>query len=306
MLEAGQMVGKYEIIRPLGEGGEGCVYLARDSALFRMAAVKQIGGGMIATGEEIGEADGRGNGQKARTEILQEAAFLRDLRHPMLPVVYDLLYMQGWYLVMEYMEGISLHNYIEKTGGVGEEQGRVWAEELLSILEYLHTRKPPVIYRDLKPDNIIVCSDRHLRLVDLGAACLKSYGEGTRAVMALTPGYGAPEQQAVSGRIVYADERSDIYAFGRVLYYMLTGADPGRPPYGSLPVSVYDPLLGENLERVIEGCTREDPGGRYQAVDEIRRDLFGQKRGKRGYRHKNFLRHMEKQVWLTEKRTAGL
>lgn len=315
MLETGQMVGKYEIIRLLGAGGEGNVYLARDTALSRLAAVKQMAVGMggmagsdrtLTAGREFKETDGRENGQKGKTDILQEAVFLRDLRHPMLPVVYDLLYEDGWYLVMEYMEGISLHNYIKRIGGVGEAQGRIWAAALLSLLEYLHNRKPPVIYRDLKPDNIIVCPDKRLRLVDLGAACLKDYGEGAKTWMALTPGYGAPEQQAAAGGTACADERSDIYAFGKVLYYMLTGADPGRPPYGSLAVSVYDPLAGDDLERVIQKCTRENPEERYQMVEEIRRDLSDRKQGKRVCRRKNFIRHMEKRVWLTEKQTVGL
>lgn len=324
MLETGQKIGKYEIIGLLGAGGEGSVYLAKDMALSRLAAIKQVAvkqmavkqmavrEGMagidrvLSAGEENRETNGGESGQKGEMEILQEAAFLRDLQHPMLPIVYDLLYVDDWYLVMEYIEGISLHNYIEKRGGVGEEQGCIWAETLLSFLEYLHNRKPPVIYRDLKPDNMIVCPDKRLRLVDLGAACLKSYGENTKTRMALTPGYGAPEQQAVSGKTAYADERSDIYAFGKVLYYILTGADPGRPPYGSLPVSVYDPLTGDDLERIIQKCTRENPEERYQVVEEIRDDLSGRKQEKRGYRRKNFLRHMEKKVWLTEQPTAGL
>lgn len=292
MLETGRTVGKYKIIRPLGAGGEGCVYLARDCALSRLTAVKRIGAEKSGAGE-----DG---------EIIREAAFLRDLRHSMLPVVYDLLYEDGWYLVMEYIDGISLHNYISKQGGVGEEQGCIWAEALLTILKYLHTRKPPVIYRDLKPDNIIVCRDKKLRLVDLGAACLKGYGESVDKQMALTPEYAAPEQQAAAGGCAYADERSDIYAFGRILYYMLTGADLSRPPYGDLPIGVYDPLLGEGLERMIRKCTREDPGERYQVVEEILRDLRKKDRYKRGCGRRNFVRHIEKRIWLTEKRTEGL
>lgn len=294
-LETGMRVGKYEIIKPLGAGKEGCVYLVRDSTLSRLAALKQIG-------EEAGAAQA----QPVGGEVIPEAAFLRDLRHSMLPVVYDLLYEDGWYLVMEYIEGISLHNYIEKKGPVGEAQGIVWAEELLSILEYLHNRKPPVIYRDLKPENMIVCPDRHLRLVDLGAACLKSYGQGADKRMALTPGYGAPEQQAGARQPVYADERSDIYAFGRILHYMLTGADPTKPPYGELPASAYNPLLGDDIDRVIQKCTRKEPGERYQVVEEIRRDLSGRGRYQRGCRQKSFLRHMEKRIWLTQKKTAGL
>lgn len=287
MLETGQKVGKYEIIRMLGEGGTGRVYLARDCTLLRLSAVKQMRG-------------------EHEEWVLREAGFLRDLRHPMLPMVYDLLREKDWYLAMEYVEGISLHNYIKKTGPVGEEIGRIWAESLLSILEYLHNRKPPVIYRDLKPENIMVCQDKSLRLVDFGAACLKDFGEDTGRGMALTRGYGAPEQQAVTGRPVYADERSDIYAFGRVLYYMLTGANPGEPPYGSLPVSAYNPLLGKAIERVIEKCTRENPLERYQIAGEIRQDLSLKSRGSRRDKRKAFVRHVEKRVWLTEKVTAGL
>lgn len=307
MLEAGQMVGKYEIIRPLGAGGEGCVYLARDCVLSRLVAVKHIEDGRFGNqaADVTRKRGGLGEGVAEET-VMEEAGFLRDMRHPMLPVVYDLYYVDGCYLVMEYIEGISLHNYIERKGAAGEEKGRIWAEALLSILAYLHTRKPPVIYRDLKPDNIMVCPDKSLRLVDLGAACLKNCGEGAESQMALTPGYGAPEQWPGKGKTVCADERSDIYAFGRVLYYMLTGADPGKPPYGSLSIRVYNPLLGEDLERVIQKCTKESPGERYQVAEEIRRDLSAQGQRKRRRGQRNFLRHIEKRVWLTEKRMTGL
>lgn len=306
MTQIPQKVGKYEIIRPLGTGGEGSVYLARDSVLSRLAAVKRLEGGKAWKGEQTGKGEQAGEGAAQGATGSLEADFLRDLHHPMLPVIYDLLYEDGCYLIMEYIEGISLHNYIEKTGGTGEERGYLWAMALLEILEYLHTRKPPVIYRDLKPQNIIVCPDKNLRLVDLGGACLKSYGEGMDKRMAVSPGYGAPEQQAGTGGCVYADERSDIFAFGRVLFYILTGADPGQPPYGSLPVGVYDPLLGEGFNRVIRKCTREEPGQRYQVVEEIRRDLSGISRNGKSYGRRSFLKHVEKRVWLTEKKMTGL
>lgn len=322
MLEAGQMAGKYEIIKPLGAGGEGCVYLAKDGTLSRLVAVKRMEGRrnekpeeaekdtvreVFLAAEEITEEAAEDMSEDTTgEEVLPEAAFLRDLGHPMLPVVYDLFYEDGWYLVLEYIEGISLHNYIKKTGYVEEEQGRIWAKALLEILEYFHTRKPPVIYRDLKPGNIMVCPDKSLRLVDLGAACLKSYEKDRDLQMALTSGYGAPEQRAGIGGHIYADERSDIYALGRVLYYMMTGADPGKPPYGNLPVHVYNPLIGEEMERVIDKCTRENPEERYQVVEEIRQDLSRKnRRGGRG-RRRDFLRHMEKRVWLTQKQTEGL
>lgn len=288
-----QYIGKYEVIRKLGQGSEGSVYLARDEALNRLTAIKEVQG-------ELGEAD-----------------LLKWLKHPMLPVVYDLLWDNAWYLVMEYIQGVTLHEYIERNGAVEEERARMWAKQLLDILTYLHTRKPPVIYRDLKPDNIMVCPDGRLRLVDFGAADRRCFGAERRTLMAVTPGYGAPEQMemryfesairaAETAQLhavarVYADERSDIYALGKVLYYMVTGADPAKPPYTSLSIRDYRPLLSEALEQIIRKCIHEDPVERYQVASEIQADLEKCGRRKHRMRRRAFIRIVEKRVWLTEK-----
>lgn len=271
--EENRRLGKYRIIRTLGQGGEGCVYLARDESLSRLVAVK---------------------GLRNRT---REAAFLRDLRHPMLPVVYELFYEEGWYLVMEYIDGISLHNYIRAKGSVEEEQARLWAAALLDVLSYLHTRETPVIYRDLKPDNIMVCRNGSLRLVDFGAAGFHRFGEGGEGRMAYTSGFAAPEQKGAGGEKAWADERSDIYACGKTLYYMLTGADPGVESCTALPLSAYNPLLSAELERIVRRCIAEEPEARYQAAAEAMRDL--QKRGRyRSGRKRDFVRHVENRFVL--------
>ncbi|MDE7131223.1 MAG: serine/threonine protein kinase [Lachnospiraceae bacterium] len=301
-----EYIGKYTVIRCLGRGGEGTVYLARDEDLHRLVAVKQVRGQREnQCGMENGEAD-----------------FLRQLKHPMLPVIYELLWDEGWYLVMEFIQGVTLQDYIDRNGYVSEEQACVWAEQLLDVTEYLHTRKPPVIYRDFKPDNIMVCPDGHLRLVDFGAAAIRNYGVKDGTVMAMTPGYGAPEQygsarnprehepseefeEGIIGKRTYADERSDIYALGKVMYYMLTGADPSEPPYTSLPIRDYQPLVHPWLERVVRKCIEDDPGKRYQMAEEIRREL--QRCGKRRYRRRSsFIRVVEKKVWLTEMYTERI
>lgn len=306
-------LGKYRMIKPLGQGGEGCVWLAEDEGLSRMAAVKRLW-------------------DEDEERIRNEAAFLRDLRHPMLPVVYELFYAQGsvmdiaalqdapraadgesfpclmeegWYLVMEYIDGISLHKYIETEGILEEGQIRLWAAALLDVLGYLHTRKTPVIYRDLKPDNIMVCRDGSLKLVDFGAAVFRSFGDGREGGMAYTAGYAAPEQRGTGGGCAYADERSDIYAFGKILYYMGTGADPGIPPYTVLPAALYNPLLSEGLERVINRCISEDPGARYQVAGEVLTDIQEQSLRRIG-RRRGFVQYVEKQVYLTEKEGVGL
>lgn len=311
-MDEGQHLGKYRIIRALGQGGEGGVYLAEDESLSRYVALKCLRGQEEACGGKDGEKrHSVENGEEAcGGRIKEEAAFLRDLRHPMLPVVYELLYEDGWYLVMEYVDGVSLHNYIERQGSVSEAQARLWAAALLDVLDYLHTRETPVIYRDLKPDNIMVSRDGSLKLVDFGAAAQRSFGEERVGRMAFSDGFAAPEQRGEDGLGIRADERSDLYAFGRTLYYMVTGVVPGDSPGTSFPPSYYNPLLSEELEEIIRRCTEEEPEARYQVAGEVMRDLCGtggrSKRGrgkcgrrKRAGRHE-FVRHIEKQICLTD------
>ena len=271
-----KQLGKYRIIRELGHGGEGSVSLAEDESLGRLVAGKREQEEKKEEKEKEKERREPEKEPEKREEpkrgerIREEAAFLRDLRHPMLPVVYELLWEEGWYLVMEYVDGISLHNYIRKQGRVEEAQARLWAAALLDVLDYLHTRETPVIYRDLKPDNIMVCRDGGLKLGDFGAAGLRSFGEGSGMRMAFSAGFAAPEQRGEDGRGIRADERSDLYAFGKTLYYMVTGTVPGKGSGMSFPVSYYNPLLSEELEEIIDRCTREEPEARYQVAGEGR------------------------------------
>lgn len=274
-------LGKYRILGMLGWGGEGCVYLAEDESLSRLAAVKRLWN----------------SGDEDSGQIVREAAFLRDLRHPMLPVIYELFHEDGWYLSMEYIAGISLHKYIKTRGPVGEGQARLWAAALLEVLSYLHGRETPVIYRDLRPNNIMVCRDGTIRLVDFGAAAFHGFGESGEARMVYTAGFAAPEQCREAGKRAWADERSDIYAFGKTLYYMVTGADPGIFSCTALPVYAYNPLLSGELERIIRRCTAKEPDARYQVAEEVMRDLEKRERN-RGGRRREFVRHVEKQICL--------
>ena len=283
----GHYVGKYEIIRKLGQGGEGSVFLAKDRDLKRFAAVKRVGGPPQSTDRETD------------MRIVKEADFLQQLKHPMLPVVYDLLWEDAWYLVMEYVEGVTLREYTDRNGPFPEKTVCLWAGQLLDILAYLHTRKPPVIYRDLKPDNIMVCPDGNLKLVDFGAAYRSCFGDGIERGMAATAGYAAPEQMRRTGAC--ADERSDIYAFGRILYYAVTGSDPAKPPYAARPIYEYQPLLSKRLGKLIQKCTADDPRKRYQTAPKVRRDLAGCGRGRGRFGRRGFVRAAEKKIWLTEK-----
>ncbi len=288
---------RYELCKKIGAGGSGAVYLAWDRHLERFVAVKEE----LRTAETESFA-------KDGDFLREEMKMLKALQHPMLPAVYDYFGETEQYLVMEYIPGESLHNFIEREGAVPEGQACQWALQLLNLLSYLHARKPPVIYRDLKPANIILCPDGNLRVVDFGAARQACYDGRRPEHLAGTAGYAAPEQ--LCGK---ADERSDLYTLGATLYHMLTGHDPGRPPYGLRPVRSMRPEVSQELEWIVAKCTGAEPVRRYQTAEELRKDLEKRKFSGRkfffrrfGSRKRHVLRRMEKKIWLTEKRNVGL
>ena len=157
-----QLIGnKFEILKNLGEGGTGEVLLARDIHLNRLVAVKKIK-----------------KENEQREQARKEMEFLRELTHPNLPAVYDFWEEKEWlYLVMEYVEGITLEQFLKKNRKVEPEQAISWGIKLTEVLGYLHSRKPPVLYRDLKPGNIMIKPGGELKLIDLGA-CMKSVESG--------------------------------------------------------------------------------------------------------------------------------
>lgn len=290
---------KYELKKCIGEGGSGRVYLAWDRHLECLVAIKE---------------DKLSKIPDSMDNLKKEMEFLRSLKHPMLPAVIDYFAIDRRYLVMEYIKGVSLHNYIKREGKIPETQACVWALQLLELLEYLHGQKPAIIYRDLKPENIILCPDSKLRVVDFGSAFCMHYNGRLQENVAGTVGYAAPEQLDVSGKYnAAADERSDIYNFGATLYHMLTGFNPSLPPYGIRPPRFIAPELTAGIEKIVLKCTETDPKKRYQSVGEIKRDLMRRKymKGKRyfffsGKRSQYLIKRLEKNIFLTDKKTVGL
>lgn len=287
------LAGKYELRKVIGEGGSGLVYLAWDRNLERFVAIK------AAKAEEY--------------QLKTEMEMLRKLKHAMLPELYDYFYEENWYLVMEYIEGIGLHKVIEQEEKIPEEQACEWIEEILSLFVYLHEQKPSVIYRDLKPENIMVCPDGRLRMVDFGAALSLQYIGKQPDHLAGTYGYAAPEQFAAGWQGENSlDERSDIYTVGAVLYHMLTGYHPLKPPYGIRPVRSLNPELSYGIEWIVKKCTEKEPSKRYQSIEELKSDLQNKERAGRKWRHSMRkqqvygLKRLEKKIWLTEKKTIGL
>lgn len=286
------LAGKYELQEQIGEGGYSIVYLAWDRHIERHVAIKMQKEQKKDNTEEI---------------LRNEMENLKALSHPMMPTVYDFFREDRWYLVMEYIEGESLHNFINREGKLSEKLACEWAGQLLSLLSYLHGHKPPMIYRDLKPENIMVCTDGRLKVVDFGTAfCARYDYDGNRLEkMAGTLGYAAPEQLIGGSLGNVADERSDIYNFGTTLYHMLTGSIPPVQMHGCLSVRKVNPALTQGIDRIVKKCTAADPSLRYQSVEEIKRDLdkikyqYIQKKS-------SILRRIERKVWLTDKKAVGL
>lgn len=278
---------RYEVWEEIGEGGCAKVYLGWDRHILRPVALKRL----------------KSQDSSAVRRFQEEAAFLKGLRHPMIPVVYDLFEQNGWYLVMEYVEGVSLQEHIAKNGRMEEGAARAGAVSLLKCLSYLHNRIPSVIYCDLKPGNIIVCRDGTWKLVDWGGAFAMRYGGDSPKITAGTHGYAAPEQTGESGmENLRVDARSDLYAFGKTLYYAVTGADPAKPPYGKLSIRCYEPTLSGGMQNLITVCTRADPSGRYRSAEEAIKAFGTQNKKAAAVKKRDFIRKIEKQVWLTEQK----
>ncbi|HEX4713314.1 MAG TPA: WD40 repeat domain-containing serine/threonine-protein kinase, partial [Ktedonobacteraceae bacterium] len=213
---------RYHLLHRLGTGGFGSVYQAEDTQLGgRLVAVKEMSTQSSLSGQENTEA----------TEAFKkEALLLAELMHPNLPRIYDHFSEGGnWYLVMDYIEGETLEEYLGKmTGGsLPLPEALDIGLQLCDVLDYLHTRQPPIIFRDLKPLNIMHTSSGHLYLIDFGIARHFKPGQIKDTVAFGSPGYAAPEQYGKT----QTTPRSDIYSLGSTLHQMLTGIDPSLNPF---------------------------------------------------------------------------
>lgn len=254
-MQAGDIIhNKYQIDHTLGEGGMGAVYLAADGEGRKCAVKKQ------AVSWEM------------RRLALSEIEIMSKLSHPALPKLLDYFEENdSIYIVMDYIDGYTLGEVLKRKGKVPEIQARRWALELLDILCYLHGRDIPIVYRDLKPSNIMIDAQSHIHLIDFGIA--QEYGERAdtrRSFLARTKGYAAPEQYDPR----YAsDARTDIYSFGVTLHYLLTGKDPIAPPYVFKKVRHYDKKLSYAIEEVVHRCLQPNPDKRYADTKELYKGL---------------------------------
>ncbi len=249
---------KYEFIKKIGDGGTCTVFLAKDLHLGRLAAVKESKGDMGTS----------------------EVELMKELEHPGIPRIYDYVKEHGKdYLVMEYIEGITMREFLNKNGKVPVEQAAAWAVQLCSILSYLHSRGTAIIYRDLKPENIMVRPDGQVKLIDLGASIRYVCGHKKELLCMGTPGYCPKQQLKDAG----GNKTWDVFGLGAVLHEMLTGVNPTLPPYVRVPLREFDKSLPRGLEKIIDCCTSEKESERFQSMEQLTEALLQyEKYGRRG------------------------
>lgn len=256
MLEIGSLVdGKYKILNKVGQGGMSVVYLAMNEKANKQWAVKEV------------RKDGVLDFESVKQGLVAETDILKKLSHPNLPSIIDVIDTDdSFIIIMDYIQGNSLNKALEEFGAQPQEMVIEWAKQLCDVLGYLHSRTPAIIYRDMKPANIMLKPDGNIMLIDFGTA--REYKEKNLADTTClgTVGYAAPEQFGGMGQ---TDARTDIYCLGATLYHLVTGMNPCEPPYEIRPIREINPTLSSGLERIILKCTQRNPEDRYQSCAEL-------------------------------------
>src|SRR6266480_1458941 len=271
-LAAGTMLsgGRYRIEKPVASGGMGAVYRAIDTRFNRPCAVKEM----------LDEFHNDSDRTQAIEWFSREATLLLDLNHPCIPRVRDFFMERGkHYLVMDFIEGRTLSDVLEKEGdvqglkgarGVTEARARSWAQQLCNVLGYLHRQNPPIIFRDLKPSNIMVTDQDEIKLIDFGIA--RTFQSQRQATIIMTIGYAPPEQ--LHGM---PEPRSDLYALGASLHRVLTrhDASSNKPNlYSFPPVRTLRPDVSMDFERVIMKALSPSLEQRWSSAADMERAII--------------------------------
>jgi serine/threonine-protein kinase len=262
---------RYEIVRKIGGGGMGAVYLASD---------RNLGGVLRAVKEMVQSHIEPEQQEKALQDFKRESMLLTSLEHPCIPTIYDYFYDETagrFYLVMKYISGGDLAARLRSTpeGKVDEKSVTEWAAQTADVLDYLHSRQPPIVYRDLKPSNLMIDGNTgRIMVVDFGIARWVTKDEkGVTAVG--TMGYAPPE--LFSGNV---EPRSDLYSLGATMFHLLTGADPQ-----SNPLLIFDfsknprprhvnPNVSNEMEQILMRAVEYNVELRYGSAAEMREALI--------------------------------
>lgn len=242
---------RYELLAEIGRGGMSVVYLAKDHHLGKHWAVKRISRQQL---KQYG---------MDRSDVLREVELMKRLEHPGLPILIDFIEeTDAFCLVMEYVKGETLAMYRRRQGALDEKRLCAIGIQLCMILQYLHEQKPPVLYLDMKPENVMYGEDGRVRLIDLGIATIQQHPLFRLG----TKGYAPPEQTDPHGA---CDARSDIYALGMTLCYLLNEALPAAPSSLS---SAQQPV-SKSFIRILQRCIAVKPDDRYASCQILRSEL---------------------------------
>ncbi|MEO7018990.1 MAG: serine/threonine-protein kinase [Ktedonobacteraceae bacterium] len=268
--------GRYKIERPVAAGGMGAVYLAVDLRFNRPCAVKEM----------LDDFQSEADRSQALEWFKREATLLLDLNHPCIPRVRDFFVEDGrHYLVMDFIDGRTLGEVLEKEGniaglngahGVSEARARSWAQQVCSVLSYLHRQSPPIIFRDLKPSNVMVTDKDEVKLIDFGIA--RTFQSQRQSTIIMTIGYAPPEQ--LHGM---PEPRSDLYALGATLHRVLTHHDAANnkpsifsfPPVRTLRPDIspaFEHLLQKTLSPQLDAGPNQE--GRWASAAEMERAVM--------------------------------
>ncbi len=273
---------RYLVVKTIGQGGYGCIYLAEDQRLSgRLCAVKQVSYDPSLPEEMLHES---------RAQFLREATVLARLDHPNLPKVSDFFSIGALdFLVMDYVPGDDLRAVIAKASAekrfLPEADVLNWALQIGDALAYLHAQQPPIVHRDIKPSNIKLTPTGLVKLVDFGLVKLLAPGEVTITIL---QGQGTalytPLEQ-YGGDSSHTDNRADIYAFGGTLYHLLTNQTPVNVrdrflnPNALVPPRQINPAISPRVEEAILWALNLHPNDRPQNVSSLVKALTGESTG---------------------------
>ena len=262
--------GRYEIVRRIGGGGMGAVYLAKD---------RNLGDAPRAVKEMVESHLDPTQHEKAIGDFKRESLLLTSLEHPSIPTIYDYFYdetLGRFYLVMKYISGGDLASRMRAAvgGRLDEKTVTDWGMQVADVLDYLHSRPKPIIYRDLKPANLMIDGNTgRVMLIDFGIARWVSQQEkGVTAVG--TMGYAPPE--LFSGRVQPA---SDVYSLGATMFHLLTGSDPQDNPLLIFDFSKNPrprqiaPSISTEMELILMRSVEYKPEDRFRTAGELRNEL---------------------------------
>ena len=254
MLNSGDILDqKYEVIKILGKGGMGTVYLCKNTRLGNLWAIKEVVQDIKNTG------------------ILTEANILKDLSHLGIRRIVDIFYENNnLYMVQDYVDGQTLKEYVNVNGRIQKEKICRVTSDLCDIVGYLHNQNPAIIYRDIKPSNIMITTSGKVVLIDFGISKIykSDRSQDTDTVCAGSNGYAAPEQYGL-GKCC---KQTDIYGIGMLIYFMVKGKTPftGLEP---LLDESYDDDVDDNLRKIIQKCVKIDIKDRYISVEALKKEI---------------------------------